>query len=147
MRCYFCASPNTRVVDSRDGEEGAAVRRRRVCEGCGKRFSTFERVVVVPIRVIKRSGRLQNYDLDKIRSAVATACRKRPFGDDVLEELVQQVDQDIRGLETTDVDSKKIGQLILERLKTLDQGAYIRFASVYLQFQSIDEFRQAVDKL
>ncbi len=147
MRCYFCASPNTRVVDSRDGEDGTAVRRRRVCEDCKKRFSTYERVVVVPIRVIKRSGRLENYDLGKIRSAVATACRKRPIGEDVLERLVQQVDQDIRGLESTDVDSKRIGQLILERLKTLDQVASIRFASVYLQFQSIEEFREAVDEM
>ena|SRR3990172_5397223 len=147
MLCYFCSSPKTRVVDSRDSEEGREVRRRRVCDHCRKRFTTYEQVEAAPIRIHKRGGQTEEYQLAKIRTAVATACRKRPLTPAALEALVLGVDSAIRAMESVEVPSSAVGDLVLERLKTLDQVAYIRFASVYKRFESIDGFRKIVDEL
>ena len=140
MRCPYCGTRHSRVVESRTADDGLAVRRRRECGSCRKRFTTYERVTSAPIYVRKRDGQLEPFDRDKILRGVQTACRQRPVKPDAIEKLVEAVEREIRTKESTEVDSSEVGEAVARRLKDLDKVAFIRFASVYKRFDDLDQF-------
>jgi transcriptional repressor NrdR len=146
MRCPWCSVDDDRVVDSRLADEGAAIRRRRECLGCGRRFTTFERVDEVPLWVVKRSGQREPFDRVKLVDGVRAACKNRPVTDADLQELAQAVEETLRsrGLEPT---SQQVGVAVLEQLKALDEVAYVRFASVYKGFEDLGDFEREVGLL
>jgi len=147
MRCPYCGHDDTRVLDSRPTEEGAAVRRRRECTQCGERFTTYEKVETTPFVVVKRDGRREAFDRDKIIRGVLVACEKRPVSLDQIEELVSGVEKELRSRYERELGSNEIGELVMERLRDLDDVAYVRFASVYRQFKDLQTFRQELDRL
>jgi len=147
MRCPYCGHDDTRVLDSRPTEEGAAVRRRRECTQCGERFTTYEKVETTPFVVVKRDGRREAFDREKIIRGVLVACEKRPVSLDQIEELVSGVEKELRSRYERELGSNEIGELVMERLRDLDDVAYVRFASVYRQFKDLHTFRQELDRL
>ncbi|MFX0539296.1 transcriptional regulator NrdR [Ornithinimicrobium sp. Y1847] len=144
MHCPFCRHTDSRVVDSRVQEEGTVIRRRRQCPECGRRFGTVE---TATLSVIKRSGATEPFSRDKVISGARKACQGRPVTDDQLQLLAQQVEESIRGLGQAEVDAHEVGLAILEPLRTLDEVAYLRFASVYQAFESLDDFEAAITLL
>ncbi len=142
MKCPFCSYKEDKVVDSRATAEGSAVRRRRECLGCGKRFTTYEYVEQVSLMVIKKDGRREAFDRKKILSGIMKAFEKRPIGIDKMEELVIQVERAIQKKPDREVLASRIGELIMERLKKIDDVAYVRFASVYRQFKDVGQFME-----
>ena len=144
MHCPFCANDDTRVIDSRVAEGGAAVRRRRECEVCGKRFSTYERAELRLPMVIKKDGTRQSFDTEKIRGGMQTALEKRPVSADALEQGVQAVVRAVQENSESEIPAGAIGDYVMEQLRQLDGVAYIRFASVYREFKDVDEFVAAV---
>ncbi len=144
MHCPFCANDDTRVVDSRVVEGGAAVRRRRECEVCGKRFSTYERAELRLPMVVKKDGARQGFDVEKIRAGMQKALEKRPVAADDLERGVQAVVRAVREMGDAEIPAARIGELVMAELQRLDGVAYIRFASVYREFKDVDEFLAAV---
>lgn len=142
VKCPYCTFAENKVVDKRESEDGKTTRRRRECLKCTKRFTTFERVETLDILVVKKDGRRESFDRSKVRTGVIKACEKRPVSAESIEELVDEVESDIRHLATTEVSSKKIGELIIRRLRRLDEVAYIRFASVYRQFADVEDFEK-----
>lgn len=144
MHCPFCANDDTRVVDSRVVEGGAAVRRRRECEVCGKRFSTYERAELRLPMVVKKDGARQSFDIEKIRSGMQKALEKRPVSVDDLEGGVQAVVRAAQEMGEAEIPAARIGELVMAELQKLDGVAYIRFASVYREFKDVDEFVAAV---
>jgi len=144
MRCPFCRHPDSRVVDSREAEEGAAIRRRRACQACGRRFTTIEEA---SLRVIKRSGVAEPFSRSKVVAGVRKACQGRPVHDDALAQLAQRVEDGLRASGAADVSSDEIGRAILPYLRELDEVAYLRFASVYLAFESLADFEAAIATL
>ena len=147
MRCPFCASRETRVLDKRDSEEVASTRRRRECLSCGGRFTTYERPEIATLMVVKKDGRRQPFDRAKLRSSVQTACAKRPISAETIERLVDQIETTLRSRDVLEVSSSVIGDLVVEKLRALDQVAYIRFASVYRAFADISSFEDELRKL
>jgi len=147
VKCPFCPNPDTRVVDSRVTESGDSVKRRRLCEQCGKRFTTYERYENQPIAVIKSDGTRQPFDRNKILSGLVRACTKRNISIGTLEKIVEDIEFEIMNMESNEISSKEIGNLALKRLKDLDKVAYIRFASVYKQFDSIQQFTNELSEL
>ena len=143
MRCPWCAVDDDRVVDSRLAEEGGAIRRRRECLGCGRRFTTFERVEGAPLWVVKRSGEREPFDRAKIVAGVRSACKGRPITDAQMEELAQRVEDALRS-ESPEPTSQQVGVTVLEQLQALDDVAYLRFASVYKGFEDIGDFQREV---
>jgi transcriptional repressor NrdR len=146
VRCPWCLADDDRVVDSRMAEEGAAIRRRRECLGCGRRYTTFERIDEIPLIVVKRSGLRQPFDLGKLVDGLRSATKNRPVSEAQLEVLAREVEDELRdeGWETT---SEQVGLAVLERLRVLDEVAYLRFASVYKGFEDVDDFRREVGLL
>jgi len=140
MKCPFCGDNNDRVVDSRAMSEGAAIRRRRECLDCGKRFTTYERVEDIPIMVIKRDRRRESYDRSKISGGIRKACQKRPISEDQIEKLTNEIELLIHTMMEKEIESTVIGKLVMEKLHDLDQVAYVRFASVYRKFRDVDQF-------
>ena len=140
MRCPYCGTRHSRVVESRTADDGLAVRRRRECGSCRKRFTTYERVTSAPIYVRKRDGATEPFDRSKILRGVLTACRQRPVKPEAIEKLVDAVEREIRTKESTEVDSSEVGEAVARRLKDLDKVAFIRFASVYKRFDDLDQF-------
>jgi transcriptional repressor NrdR len=140
MRCPYCGARHSRVVESRTADDGSAVRRRRECGSCRKRFTTYERVTSAPIYVRKRDGAIEPFDRSKILRGVMTACRQRPVKPEAIEKLVEAVEREIRTRESTEVDSSDVGEAVARRLKDLDKVAFIRFASVYKRFDDLDQF-------
>ncbi|MEQ8657908.1 MAG: transcriptional regulator NrdR [Hyphomicrobiales bacterium] len=147
MRCPFCQSLNTHVKDSRPAEDNAVIRRRRVCGDCGGRFTTFERVQLRELTVVKRDGKRQAFDRDKLLRSVGIAARKRPLAEDQLERLVSGIVRQLESTGETDVQSDKIGLLVMDALKGLDDVAYVRFASVYKDFREARDFEEFVEEL
>ncbi|MBN2073471.1 MAG: transcriptional repressor NrdR [Actinobacteria bacterium] len=147
MKCPYCSNTDTRVIDSRLTDSNDAVRRRRMCEKCGKRFTTYERIETHPIAVIKKDNTRQPFDRNKILSGLIRACIKRNISTEVLRELVDDIENEIHNMPSNEIHSKDIGNLVLERLKNLDKVAYIRFASVYKQFDDIAQFTKELTKL
>jgi transcriptional repressor NrdR len=146
VRCPWCAVDDDRVVDSRLSEEGAAIRRRRECCNCGRRFTTFERVEEQPLWVIKRSGQREPFDRAKLVEGVRAACKNRPVSDEAMQELAAQVEETLR-IETSEPTSQQVGVAVLEQLKGLDDVAYLRFASVYKGFEEAGDFQREVGLL
>ncbi len=146
VRCPWCLADDDRVVDSRTAEEGASIRRRRECLGCGRRYNTFERIDEIPLIVVKRSGLRQPFDLAKLIDGLRSATKNRPVSDAQLEVLAREIEDELRyeGWETT---SEQVGLAVLERLRVVDEVAYLRFASVYKGFEDVDDFRREVGLL
>ena len=147
MRCPFCRAADSRVIDSRELSGGETIRRRRECVACGRRFTTYERVEGVSLMVVKKDGRRQEFDPLKLRQKLRVALTKRPVGEDAIDALLTRVEADLLALGTTEVPSSAIGEAVLRELKELDEVAYIRFASVYRQFQDIEDLRREVEEL
>ncbi len=144
MRCPYCSQENDRVIDSRTSQEGYAIRRRRECLDCKRRFTTYERIEEVDLKVVKKDGVREPFDAEKMRQGLAKACWKRPISDEKIASIVSEVERDIYAQFDTEVESAHLGQMLMERLHKLDQVAYVRFASVYRQFQDVRDF---VDEL
>lgn len=147
MKCPFCGSLNNRVVNSRLTADEASIRRRRECEDCNERFTTFEYVEQTPLIVVKRDGTRQPFNRDKIMSGLLRACEKRPVPYDRLQEIVQEIERELQAGAEKEVSSLRIGQMILTRLRTIDEVAYVRFASVYRQFRDVADFSEEVRQL
>jgi len=150
MRCPFCGHENTRVIDSRPAEENNSIRRRRVCDECSKRFTTYEKVETIPLIIIKKDNNRETYNREKIENGVLRACHKRPISAEQLTSLVDEVETDIYAREEKELPSSVIGELIMNKLKDIDAVAYVRFASVYREFKDIntfmDELKKVLDK-
>jgi transcriptional repressor NrdR len=147
MRCPYCAGEDTQVKDSRPTEDGAAIRRRRVCSSCGGRFTTFERVQLRELTVIKRSGRRVPFDRDKLMRSVEVALRKRSVDPEKIERMVSGIVRQLESFGESEVSSEQIGELLMEGLKSLDDVAYVRFASVYRNFREAKDFESVLGEL
>ncbi len=147
MKCPYCTNPDTKVVDSRLTDSNDSVRRRRECEKCGKRFTTYERIETKPIAVIKKDNTREPFDRNKIMSGLIRACIKRNISTETLNFLVDDIENEIHNLPGNEIHSRDLGNLVLKRLKGLDKVAYIRFASVYKQFNNIKQFTNELTKL
>ncbi len=147
MRCPYCENPDTKVIDSRPTEEGHAIRRRRGCEKCGKRFTTYEKVEESIIMIIKKDGRREAFDRGKIMNGIIKACEKRPVPAAEIERIVSEIERGLNNLMEKEVESSFIGELVMEQLKDLDEVAYVRFASVYRQFTDVNTFIKEIEKL
>ncbi len=147
MKCPFCGDDNDRVIDTRPSEGGEAVRRRRECLNCGRRFTTYERLETLPIMVRKRDGSVQPFDRQKILAGILKACEKRPVSLEDMEKLVNDIEQDLYGKLEREVDSTYIGEKVIMALEKLDEVAYVRFASVYRQFKDINQFMRELKNI
>ena len=147
MKCPFCNHENTRVIDSRPAEENNSIRRRRVCDECGKRFTTYEKVETIPLIIIKKDNNRELYDRAKMEQGVLLACRKRPVSADRIAELLDSVENEIMNGEEREIPSQVIGELLMDRLKDLDAVAYVRFASVYREFKDANTFVDELKKI
>ncbi len=147
MKCPFCGKENTRVIDSRPADEGGSIRRRRQCDECGKRFTTYEKVETIPLVVIKKDNIREPYDRSKIESGVFRSCHKRPISVDQITKLVDEIETVIFGLEEKEVSSNQIGEIVMDKLKDLDDVAYVRFASVYREFKDVNTFMKEIKKM
>lgn len=147
MKCPFCQFEDTRVLESREVEEERAIRRRRECEKCRRRFTTYEKVELLNLLVVKKDGRKEAYDRDKIIRGIVRACEKLPVSEERIEDLVSRIEQEIETKYSSDISSKKIGQLVMRELKKLDKVAYIRFASVYREFADASDFEKELKKI
>jgi transcriptional repressor NrdR len=147
MRCPFCGHLEDRVVDSREAQEGQATRRRRECIGCGRRFTTYERIEEILPQVVKKDGRRERFDRKKIGEGLHIACRKRPVSAEQIEEIVTAVERKLQELGEKEIPSTVIGETVVERLKALDPVAYVRFASVYRDFRDVGEFMTELEGL
>ncbi|HAL32455.1 MAG TPA: transcriptional regulator NrdR [Lachnospiraceae bacterium] len=147
MRCPFCGHENIRVIDSRPAEENNSIRRRRVCDECGKRFTTYEKVETIPLIVIKKDNNRETYDREKIERGILRACHKRPISAEAINEVVDEVEKEIYELEEREIMSSVIGELIMNKLKDLDPVAYVRFASVYREFKDVNTFMDELKKV
>ncbi|MBQ1352530.1 MAG: transcriptional repressor NrdR [Firmicutes bacterium] len=147
MKCPFCENPDTKVIDSRQTDDGHAIRRRRECENCKKRFTTYEKVEEMILMVIKKDGSREAFDRNKIFSGIVKACEKRPVPVAKIEEVVDEIERGLNNMMEKEVESAFIGELIMEKLRDLDEVAYVRFASVYRQFTDINTFVSEIEKL
>ena len=147
MRCPFCANPESKVVDSRPADEGASIRRRRVCLACHKRFTTYEMMESLPLMVVKKDQRREAFDSAKIKLGVAKACEKRPVPMSEIDDLVREVERQAYSSFDQEITSTQLGEMVMERLARLDEVAYVRFASVYRQFRDIETFMDELTRL
>ncbi|HET9783918.1 MAG TPA: transcriptional regulator NrdR [Terriglobales bacterium] len=147
MRCPFCNHPEDRVVDSRESKEGEAIRRRRECANCGKRFTTYERLDEIPYVVVKKDGRREKFDRQKVLTGLLHAAEKRPISMGQLESIVNEADALVVDSPEREVSTKAVGQLLMDRLRHLDKVAYVRFASVYMDFKDVAEFMNELNRL
>ncbi|MEL7655818.1 MAG: transcriptional regulator NrdR [Bacillota bacterium] len=147
MRCPFCENLDTRVIDSRPTEEGHAIRRRRECDNCNKRFTTYEKVEEMIFMVIKKDGSREAFDRNKVMNGIIKACEKRPVSIASIEKIVDDIERGLNNMMEKEVESKLIGEVIMEHLKDLDEVAYVRFASVYRQFKDVNTFVAEIEKL
>ncbi len=142
MKCPFCGHENTRVIDSRPAEDNSSIRRRRVCDECDKRFTTYEKVETIPLIVIKKDNNRETYDRSKVEAGVLRACHKRPISANQINRLVDEVETEIFNREEKEIPSQVIGELVMNKLKDLEAVAYVRFASVYREFKDINTFME-----
>ena len=147
MKCPFCASTDTQVIDSRASDEGASIRRRRRCLGCDKRFTTYERVELALPSIVKRGGSRAEYDRNKLRASMLLALRKRPVPREAVDDAIGRIEDKLLSAAQREVKSEKLGELVMRELKRLDKVAYIRFASVYRSFEDVDEFAEVVKEV
>ncbi len=146
MKCPFCNQDDTRVVDSRPAEDGNSIRRRRMCDACGKRFTTYEKVEAIPLVVIKKDQTRENYSRDKLESGVRRACYKRPIPTRDISDMVDKIEMDLYNMEDKEIPSSVIGELTMNYLRDLDAVAYVRFASVYREFKDVGTFMDELKK-
>ncbi len=147
MRCPYCGEENTRVIDSRPAEDGSSIRRRRLCDKCARRFTTYEKVETIPLLVVKKDESRVPYERSKIESGVLRACHKRPISSAQIEKLIDEVENTIFNSGETEVKTSHIGELVMQKLKRLDQVAYVRFVSVYREFKDARTFMDELEKL
>lgn len=147
MKCPYCNDDNTEVVETRDSEDLGTTRRRRECSKCTKRFTTYERVESVSIIVIKKDGKKEQFDREKLKRGVLKACEKTMVGIGDIERIIDEVERDLRSLDSVEAESKKVGQMVATRLKKIDKIAYIRFASVFRRFLDVEDFEKELHKL
>lgn len=147
MKCPYCGAKETEVVETRDSEDLETIRRRRSCLKCEKRFTTYERIENINLTVIKKDGKREQFDRDKLRNGIARSSEKTKVKADDIDRIVTEVERELRGADSTEVESKKIGQLVAARLKKIDKIAYIRFSSVFKRFVDIEDFEKEVKKL
>ncbi len=147
MKCRYCACLESKVIDSRPTDDGSSIRRRRECIGCGKRFTTYEKIEELPIMVVKKDGRREPFDSQKILDGVRRACQKRPISSPTMDKLVEDVVREVFNSLDQEIPTSSIGELVMLRLKDLDDVAYVRFASVYRQFKDINTFMQELELL
>ena len=147
MRCPFCGNIDTQVKDSRPAEDHVAIRRRRSCPGCSGRFTTYERVQLRDLVVVKKNGRRENFDRDKLSRSIRIAMQKRPVEPERIEQMISGIVRRLESMGDTDIPSDKIGEIVMERLAAIDAVAYVRFASVYRNFQEADDFEDFVAEL
>ena len=147
MKCPYCENEDSKVIDSRHTEDGKAIRRRRECEECGRRFTTYEKVEEMILMVIKKDGSRQAFDRNKLLNGIIRACEKRPVSIADMEKIVDDIERGLNNMMEKEIDSNFIGELVMERLKDLDEVAYVRFASVYRQFTDVNTFVQEVERL
>ena len=147
MRCPYCSYSESKVIDSRPAEEGTTIRRRRECLSCGKRFTTYEIMERLPLLVIKRDGSRQSFDRVKVINGMVKACEKRPVPVDQIERVADEIEQELQSSLERELSSEQIGEMIMDRLRDMDQVAYVRFASVYRQFKDINTFLDELNKL
>ena len=147
MKCPFCSRENTRVIDSRPADDNCSIRRRRLCDACGKRFTTYEKVETIPLVVIKKDNTRQQYDRSKIEAGVVRACYKRPVSVEQMTKLVDEVETEVFNREEKEIASSEIGELVMDKLKELEAVAYVRFASVYREFKDVNTFMEELKNL
>lgn len=147
MKCPFCSHENTRVIDSRPADDNNSIRRRRVCDDCGKRFTTYEKIETIPLIIIKKDNNRETYDRSKIEAGVLRACHKRPVSAQQITNLVDEVENDISNREEKEISSQVIGEMLMNKLMALDPVAYVRFASVYREFKDVNTFMDELKKM
>lgn len=147
MKCPFCGSENTRVIDSRPADDNNSIRRRRLCDECGKRFTTYEKVETIPLIIIKKDNNREQYDRKKIEAGVLRACHKRPISVDRITKMIDEVEIEIFNREEKEISSSLIGELLMDKIKDLDPVAYVRFASVYREFKDVNTFMNELKKM
>ncbi len=147
MICPYCSYNQTSVLESRESEDGSVIRRRRKCNKCGKRFTTYERVEVIDLKVVKKDGRVEEFNREKIRAGIAKACEKRNCTVEDMESIVDDIEMRLLNRKSTQISSADIGRMVLTRLKKLDSVAYLRFASVFLEFTSAEEFKKIIKEI
>lgn len=147
LKCPYCNQENTRVIDSRPADDNCSIRRRRLCDECGKRFTTYEKVETIPLIVIKKDNNREQYDRSKIEAGVLRACHKRPVSVNQINALIDEVETEIFNREEKEIESKVIGEIVMDKLKDLEAVAYVRFASVYREFKDINTFMNELKKI
>ena len=147
MKCPFCNQDNTRVVDSRPADDNTAIRRRRMCDACGKRFTSYEKGETIPLIVIKKDQNREQFDRSKIEAGVLRACHKRPVSAEQIHRLVDDVETEVFNLEEREIPSSVIGEIVMDKLKDLEAVAYVRFASVYREFKDVNTFMDELKKI
>mgnify|MGYP002545089982 CR=1 FL=1 len=147
MRCMYCGNTESKVVDSRSTEDGTAIRRRRECLGCGKRFTTYEKIESVPIIVIKKDKSRQSFDREKLQRGILASCVNRPVPLHEIDQMIDEIEGEIHNSLDREVSSEKIGEMVMEKLRDLDEVSYVRFASVYKHFKDIETFKEELAKL
>lgn len=147
MKCPFCSSENTRVIDSRPADDNNSIRRRRMCDECGKRFTTYEKVETIPLIVIKKDNNREQYDRSKIEAGVLRACHKRPISANDINKMIDEVETELFSREDKEIPSDEIGAIVMDKIKDLDDVAYVRFASVYREFKDVNTFMSELKKM
>ena len=147
MKCTYCNHADTRVIDSRPAEDGTSIRRRRSCDECGKRFTTYEKIETIPLIIIKKDNNREQYDRSKIEAGVLRACYKRPVSAEEIQKTIDAVETEIFKREEKEISSTVIGEIVMEKLKELDAVAYVRFASVYREFKDVNTFMAELKKI
>ncbi|SES07735.1 transcriptional regulator NrdR [Lachnobacterium bovis] len=147
MKCPFCSSDNTRVIDSRPADDNTAIRRRRLCDDCQKRFTTYEKVETIPLIVIKKDNNREQYDRSKLEAGVLRACHKRPVSASDIKKLIDEVEVEIFSAEVQEIKSSVIGEYVMDKIRDLDPVAYVRFASVYREFKDVNTFMNELKKV
>ena len=147
MKCPFCGETDSKVIDSRPAEDGSSIRRRRQCNGCKKRYTTYEKVETIPLIVIKKDNNREPYDRQKIVSGILRSCHKRPISADQINRLVDEIETEIFNREEREIPAQEIGEIVMNRLKDLDAVAYVRFASVYREFKDVNTFMDEIKKI
>ena len=147
MKCPFCNTPDTKVIDSRPADDNASIRRRRQCIKCNKRFTTYEKLETMPLMVIKKDNTREPYDRSKIESGIIRSCHKRPVSSQMVESIVNEIENRIFSLEDREIPTTVIGEMVMDRLKELDEVAYVRFASVYREFKDVNTFMSEIESM
>ena len=147
MRCPFCSNEDTKVIDTRSMDENTSIRRRRLCEKCNERFTTYEKLDIIPITIVKRGLTIERFDKDKILKGIILACNKRPVSINQIEQLVKEIENNLSTLSKKEISTEYIGELVMEKLKKIDDISYVRFASVYREFKDLDSFMEELEKL